>query len=94
MLVRDAHECRADVDCARSGGDRHLEHAVALVREQFVGFLDAVERKSMRDHRPKIDPARGDNVHQAAHALLAAGAERGDDPGVAEAGGEGIERAP
>ena len=51
-----------------------------------------IEREAMRDHSPEIHSPRGDDVHEAAHAFLAAGAERGDDPGVAKARGEGIER--
>ena len=29
--------------------DRHLEHAIALVGEQIIGFLDLFEFEAMRD---------------------------------------------
>ena len=38
--------------------DCNLQHAVALVREQVVGFFDLVQRKAMRHHRAQVDPAR------------------------------------
>ena len=62
------------------------------VAEQLVGLLDPVEREAMRDHRRKIDPARGHDLHQAAHAFLAAGAQRRDDRVISKAGGESVER--
>ena len=31
-----------------SDRDRHLEHAIALVGEGFVGFLDSVEREAVQ----------------------------------------------
>jgi hypothetical protein len=69
-----------------------LEHAVALVGEEVVGGLDVVELVVVGDERPEVEAAAGDDVHQAAHALLAAGAQRGDDLVVAEAGVEGGQR--
>src|SRR5690606_40075711 len=64
----------------RSGlrGYRHLEHAVALVRKEVVGLFDTVERVAVGDHRSEVHAARSDNLHQATHALLASGTERGD----------------
>jgi hypothetical protein len=54
--------------------------------EQLVGRLDLVELEVVRHHRRKIDPTRGDDIHETAHAFLPAGAERGHDPDDAQAG--------
>ena len=42
----------------------------------------------MRHERAEIGPAGRDARHQAAHPLLAAGAQAGDDRVVAQAGGK------
>ena len=89
--AEEAQAMRADRSLPDSGRDRHLQHAIALVGEQLVRLLDLVEREAMRDQRAQIDPAGGDHVHQPAHALLAAGTQRGHDPVVAEAGGERVD---
>ena len=48
----------------------------------------SLEREPVGQQRCRIEPARLDHLDQPAHPLLAAGAERGDDPVVAEARGE------
>ena len=53
--------------------DRDLEHAVALVCEQVVGFLDVVELEAVGHQGSQVDAAGCDDIHQAGHALLAAG---------------------
>jgi len=59
----------------RLHADCDLEDAVALVGKQVVGFLDAIESEAMGYQRLEIDAAGSDDRHQAAHALLATGAE-------------------
>ena len=46
----------------------------------------------MADHHAQIEPAGDQHVHQAAHALFAAGAQGGVDAVVAETGGKGRQR--
>lgn len=75
-----------------SGLDSHLQHPIALVREQLVSGHDVVELELVRHQHTQVNAARGHDVHQAAHALLAAGAQGGDDAVVAQAGGEGVQR--
>jgi len=62
--------------------------------EQFVGRFDFVQFEAVRNQRLQIDPTRFDDRHESAHALLAAGTERGHDLVVAETGREGIQRDP
>ena len=57
-----------------SGRDCHLEDAVPLVAEQFVGLFDVVELEPVRDHRAQVHAAGLNHRHQAPHAFLAAGA--------------------
>ena len=60
--------------------------------EEVIGAFDIVEAKPMRNQGFQIDPAGGDDRHQPPHPLLATWAERGHDPVVTQAGGEGAER--
>ncbi len=46
----------------------------------------------MRDHRLQVEAAGGDDGHQTAHALLAAGAQRGDQRLVGQPGRKGVDR--
>src|SRR5690606_16847292 len=72
--------------------DGDLQHAVALVGKQIVGRDDVIQFVVVGDQHAQIQPLGGNHVHQAAHALLAAGAQGGADTVIAQAGGKGIER--
>ena len=52
--------------------DRHLEYAVPLVRKKIVGFFNLIQGEPMGDEGPKVRAPGSKNIHQAAHALLAA----------------------
>src|SRR5690606_4515156 len=69
--------------------DRDLQYAVTLVGEQVVGVDDGVQLVFVSDQWSEIDSAGGNHVEQAAHAFLTAGAQRGDDLVIAQAGEEG-----
>jgi hypothetical protein len=56
VVVRQSPSCRGPAGAA-SRRDRHLDHAITLVREQLVGFTDPVEREAMGDERAKIELA-------------------------------------
>lgn len=60
--------------------------------EEVVGVDDLLQRVAVGDHGAEVQAAAVDDLHQPAHALLAAGAERGDDAVVTEARTEGIQR--
>jgi hypothetical protein len=49
-----------------------LDHAVALVGEEVVGLLDLIEPEAVRDELRDIQLAVAYELHQGAHALLAA----------------------
>src|SRR5690242_15182646 len=68
--------------------NRHLHHTIAARAEQLVRLPDLVEREPVRHQRCRIEPPRADHVDQPPHPLLAARAERRDDPVVAQAGRE------
>ena len=77
----------------KEGGDlrggRDLQDAVEAVAEEPVGLLDLPEPEAVGEQRGRVEPARLDHRDEPAHPLLAAGAERGDDPVVAETRREG-----
>src|SRR6185369_11181223 len=75
-----------------SGPDRDLEDAVATIRKQVVRLDDVVEPEPMGDERQRVEPAGLHGRDQPTHPLLAARAQRGDDPVVAEAGRERVVR--
>src|SRR5208282_1250606 len=81
----------ASVCAIRLRCDGDLDDAVALVREQVVRGFDVVEREAVRDQLLKVEAARLDQRHQLRHALLAAGAERGEDVDVADPVDKGFE---
>src|SRR5690554_5769242 len=70
----------------------NLQHPVALVGEEVIGVDDLLQRVAVGDHRAEVQAAAVDDLHQPAHALLAAGAERGDDAVDTEARREGVQR--
>ena len=72
--------------------NRHLDDTVLALTEEVIGLGDAVQGKGVRQQRAQIKPAMPHQLHQAAHALLSARAERGDNPVVTETGGEWLER--
>src|SRR6185369_15415458 len=71
---------------------RNLQHAVSLVAEKIVRFLDVVESEPMGHERSQIDSAALHHRHEASHPLLAAWTERRDDLLIAESGIEGFVR--
>ena len=52
----------------------------------------SVEREAMGEQRRRVEPAASHRRDQPPHPLLAAGAQRGDDAMVAEAGRERVVR--
>jgi hypothetical protein len=62
------------------------------VGEQIIGVLDLVERETVCDKGSEIGAAGGHRRHQPAHPLSAAGAERGDDLVITDAGRKGFRR--
>src|SRR5690606_5685645 len=68
----------------RLRGNCHLEHTIALIGEQIVGFFNLIEFEAVRHQRAGFQPPAGNDLHQATHALLATRAERGDDFVVAK----------
>src|SRR5918912_1626725 len=72
--------------------DRDLEHTLPAAAEDFVALLYLVEREGVRQERRQVYAPATDDLHEPAHALLAAGAERRHDAVVAEARGEGFVR--
>src|SRR4051812_18276601 len=68
-----------------SGPDRDLDHLVALVAEELVGVLDLIQREAVGHEPAEVDAAVTDQLHQLAHPLLAARAQRREDLLVADA---------
>ena len=54
-----------------------------------VGLADLVQPEAVGEERGRVEAAGLHHRDEPAHPLLAAGAQRGDDPVVAEPGGEG-----
>src|SRR4051812_49214383 len=59
--------------------DRDFDNAVGALAEQLVSLDDALQREAMGEQRPEVDLAMRYQLHQPAHALLAAGTERSHD---------------
>lgn len=73
------------------GPDGDFDYAFAALAEEPVGFCDSVERECVCQQRPQLQAAVTNEFHEAAHALLATGAESRDDFMVAEACSERFE---
>lgn len=81
---------RASSLCLRR--NRYFQDTIALIGKEIIGFLNVSELKAMGDQRFKIDTARGNDIHQAAHAFLAAGAQRRHNFIIPKAGRKSIQR--
>lgn len=62
--------------------------------KQIVGRRDIVQLEAICEEAFGVDAARGNQTHQAAHALLAAGAQCRSDANVAETRVLRIKRQP
>ena len=58
-----------------------------IPKESVLDIRYLVELEAVGDEKPGIQPPSGDRLHEAAHALLAAGIEHRSDP-VADAPSE------
>ena len=74
--------------------DCDLQDILALMAKQIIGRRDIVQLEAMCDEALGVDTARGHQAHQAAHALLAAGAQCRNDANVAQTRVERIKRQP